>query len=106
MTDTTNHLRDPWAAVISHQGDAYDSVRTARIELGMDGEVDISVRRDTAAPDDGYLPGTCNTGDIAYELNYVLLTEDGDPSVAAEARWAQAQAMAAGLNAAAEAAAR
>jgi hypothetical protein len=95
------HLRGPWQAVIACAGDAYDSVRTARIELGMDGEVDISVRRGSAAPDDGWLPGIHQTGDVAYELEYVPLTPDGDESVAAEARFAQAQAMAAGLNAAA-----
>lgn len=97
------HLRGPWAAVISRRGKAYPDVRTARIELGDNGEVDISVRRGTARPhedDDGYLPGSYATGDLAYELSFVYLTDDGDPSVAAEARFAQAQAMAAGLNAA------
>lgn len=99
MTNS-DYLRGPWTAVISNAGDAYDSVRTALIELGMDGEVDISVRRGTAAPDDGYLPGSYASGDVAYELNDVYLSADGDASVAAEARFAQAQAMAAGLNAA------
>lgn len=93
-------LRGPWQAVISCRGDAYDGVRSARIELGDTGEVDISVRRGTAAPDDGYLPGSYNSGDVAYELENVYLDGDGDMSVSAEARFTQAQAMAAGLNAA------
>jgi hypothetical protein len=97
---TQDHLRGPWQAVISARGDAYDGVRTALIELGEEGEVDISVRRGSAAPDDGCLPGSYHTGDVAYELEYVYLVDPDDPSVGAEARFAQAQAMAAGLNAA------
>jgi hypothetical protein len=46
---TQDHLRGPWQAVISARGDAYDGVRTALIELGEEGEVDISVRRGSAA---------------------------------------------------------
>jgi hypothetical protein len=98
---TNPHLSGPWIAVISHGPDAYDSIRTARIELGDDGEVDISVRRRSAAPDDdGWLPGSYQSGDVAYELENVYLDGEGDAAVGAEARWAQAQAMAAGLNAA------
>lgn len=103
MTETANHLTGPWAAVISHQGESYDSIRTALAELGQDGEVDISVRRGTALAhedDDGYLPGSYRTADVAYELDDVYLVDPDDPSVGAEARFAQAQAMAAGLNAA------
>lgn len=96
-------LAGPWSALISHRGESYDSIRTALIELGERGEVDISVRRGTALPhedDDGYLPGTYATGDVAYELDFVPLTPDDDPATSAEARFVQAQAMAAGLNAA------
>lgn len=110
MRDSTNqqskasdHLTGPWRAVISHRGEAYDSLRTASIELGQEGEVDISVRRGTALAhedDDGYLPGSYHTGDVAYELENVYIEDPDDPSVGAEARFAQAQAMAAGLNAA------
>lgn len=104
MSDVNNeHLRGPWVAVISCSGESYNDLRTARIELGLDGDVDISVRRGTALPredDDGYLPGSYRSGDVAYEIENVYLVDDGDPSVAAEARYAQAQAMAAGLNAA------
>lgn len=103
MTTNQDHLRGPWKAVIAHRGESYDGIRTARIELGHRGEVDISVRRGSALPhedDDGYLPSSYATGDVAYELDDVELIDDGDPSVGAEARFAQAQAMAAGLNAA------
>lgn len=99
-TTDSQHLTGPWQAVISSGGDAYDGVRTALIELGEEGEVDISVRRGTAAPDDAYLPGSHHTGDVAYELENVYLVDPDDASVGAEARFAQAQAMAAGLNAA------
>lgn len=98
-----DHLAGPWAAILSHQGESYPDMRTALIELGQDGEVDISVRRGTALAhedDDGYLPSSYATGDVAYELDDVYLVDPDDPSVGAEARFAQALAMAAGLNAA------
>jgi hypothetical protein len=92
-------LRGPWMAVISNCEDAYPDMRTARIEVGEYGQVNISVRRGSALPDDdGYLPGTYRSGDIAYEIGDVWMDGDGDGSISAEARWAQAQAMAAGLN--------
>lgn len=93
--------RGPWRAVIHYRGECYPDVRTALIELGQDGEVRIGVRRASALPDDedmAYMPSSYATGDVAYELDDVYLVDDGDPSVAAEARFAQAQAMAAGLN--------
>ncbi len=99
---TSDHPRGPWQAVLSYRGESYPDMRTARIELDRRGEVDISVRRGTALPhedDDGYLPDGYNSGDVAYQLDGVYFS-DGDPSTDAEARWAQAQAMAAGLNAA------
>ena len=101
----SEHLAGPWQAVLSHRGESYPDMRTALIELGEGGEVDISVRRGTAlAHDDDYpyLPSSYNSGDLAYELDGVYFS-DGDPSTDAEARWLQAQAMAAGLNAAAKA---
>jgi hypothetical protein len=100
MTDP--HLSGPWQAVLSHRGESYPDMRTAQIELGENGEVDISVRRGTALAhedDYPYLPSSYNSGDVAYKLDGIYFS-DGDPSTDAEARWAQAQAMAAGLNAA------
>jgi hypothetical protein len=102
MTVINPHLSGPWQAVLSHRGESYPDIRTALIELGEDGEVDISVRRGTALAhedDDGYLPSSHKSGDVAYELDGIYFS-DGDPSTDAEARWVQAQAMAAGLNAA------
>lgn len=108
MSNTQNqeHLTGPWQAVVSNCGESYPDIRIAMVELGAEGSVDISVRRGTALPhqdDDGYLPGSYISGDMAYELEGVYFS-DGDPSTDAEARWVQAQAMAAGLNAASEAA--
>lgn len=96
---TLDHLRGPWQAVISSRAVAYPDLATVRIELGDDAEFDISVRRGSALPDDdGYLPFSYRSGDVAYEICDVWMDGDGDPSVSAQARWAQAQAMAAGLN--------
>lgn len=101
MTEISKHLRGPWVAVMSDRyGEIYPDVETARVN-GLD-EVEIAVVRGTAAPQDGVsLPGSYSSGDVAYELTDVWVDDDGDPSVAAEARWTQARAMAAGLNAAA-----
>jgi hypothetical protein len=103
MTDTTDHLRGPWRAILADEcGDVVDSLDG----FEPDDEVTITIRRGSALPDeDGELPGTYRSGDI-IELWDGLYVEDGDPSTDAPARWAQAQAMAAGLNAAAEAVGR
>jgi hypothetical protein len=94
-TTTANALRGPWTAVLSTRGDIVDDLT----ELLPDAEVDISIRRGSARPDDdGYLSGTCYSGDV-IRLWENLYVEDGDPSTDAAARWVQAQAMAAGLNA-------
>jgi hypothetical protein len=70
-------LRGPWVAVLADpDGFRYRTVADARDELGLDGEVEISVRR----------------GTIAYRIDCDL---DGD---GVDQWWAQAQAMAAGLN--------
>lgn len=102
-------LRGPWQAVIADRwGFVYTSVEDARDNVeDPEAELTIAVVRGTAAPDDRggttgcrlRMPGSWLTGDMAYELDDVYL--DHDPSIAAAARWAQAQAMAAGLNAAA-----
>ncbi|MFC7276250.1 hypothetical protein ACFQS1_19835 [Paractinoplanes rhizophilus] len=57
--------------------------------------IDLNSRR--AVPS---LPGSYQSGDVAYELDDVWLVDPDDPSVGAEARFIQAKAMAAGLNAA------
>jgi hypothetical protein len=97
-TATADALRGPWKAVMSSHGDIVNLP-----ELAPDDEVDISIRRATALPvkedDDTCLPGTCNSGDL-IRLWENLYVEEVDPSTDAAARWAQAQAMAAGLNAA------
>lgn len=101
-------LRGPWIAVLAeNDGFVYPSVADAIESLGEDEEVEIAVVRGTAMPNDrdgttGVLlrrPGSCHCGDIAYEIECYLV--DDDESVGAAARYAQAQAMAAGLNAAA-----
>lgn len=107
---TTAALTGPWLAVVADRyGFVYDSVADAK-DSAEDDEVKISVVRGTAMPNDRNgttgvllrLPGSHDSGDVAYELDDVYL-DDEDESVAADARYAQAQAMAAGLNAAAEA---
>jgi hypothetical protein len=107
MTDQINeHLRGPWVAVLTDRsGFVYESVAVAVEDLGedYDEEVEISVRRGSAAPADRFgnlrTPGSYSTGDLAYETE-AYLVDPGDASVGAEARYVQAQAMAAGLNAA------
>lgn len=96
---TSEHLRGPWQAILSQAGDVLDGTDPLG-DLNPDDEVDISIRRGSALPDeDGSLPGSYRSGD-AIELWDDMYVEDGDPSTDADARWAQAQAMAAGLNAA------
>lgn len=96
MTVTVNHPQGPWTAVLSQHGDILDNLNGLR----PDDEVDISICRWSAMPDeDGILPRAYASGDV-IELWDDLYVEDGDPSTNAAARWAQAQAMAAGLNAA------
>lgn len=99
------HLAGPWFAVLAdHAGFVYDSVADARENAeDTDETFEISVRRGTAAVitpagDRGRLPGSYHCGDLAYELDVYLDVYLDDPSVAAAARLAQAQAMAAGLN--------
>lgn len=104
-------LRGPWVAVLADgDGFVYDSVDDAR-ENAEDPEdqFTVTVVRGSAAPSDRdgttginlRLPGTFMAGDVAYVLDDVYLDDPDDPSVGADARLAQALAMAAGLNAAA-----
>lgn len=65
-------------------------------------EVTVSIVRGAAAPiggDGGWnrLPGTYRSGDVAHTED-IELDHGDDDSVSLETRWAQAQAMAAGLN--------
>lgn len=96
---TADTLRGPWHAVLTtDDGFVIDNLDG----LNPDDEVSISIRRGTSLPDeDGHAPGGGFSGDM-IELWEHLYVEDGDPSTDAPARWAQAQAMAAGLNAAEE----
>lgn len=91
-------LRGPWRAILAQTGDVVPDDELGALDASD--EVDISIRRGSALPDDeGRLPGTCYSADV-IELWEDLYVEDGDPGTSADARWAQAQAMAAGLNAA------
>lgn len=97
---TADALRGPWQAVLI-DGDGY--VIDNMSDLHPHQEVSISIRRWSALPTgpvgEQRLPGTCRSGDVIELWDY-LYVEDGDPSTDAPARWAQAQAMAAGLNSA------
>jgi hypothetical protein len=63
-----------------------------------DEEVEVAVVRGTAAPVGGLRPSSCHSGDVLYELDDLLIGDD-DASISAEARWEQAKAVAAALNA-------
>ncbi|MDR7278916.1 hypothetical protein [Catenuloplanes atrovinosus] len=108
---TTEHLTGPWRAILADaDGFVYPDFATALLELGAESEEEMQIRvaRGTALPNDRggktgtllRLPGSYTVGDQAYEIEAYLVDED-DPSIGAEARYAQALAMADGLNAAA-----
>ncbi|RKR92633.1 hypothetical protein BDK92_7075 [Micromonospora pisi] len=106
--DINEHLRGPWRAILT---DTDGFVLDDLTDLTDEDEVNISIRRGTALPSGPdstedermnlRLPNPCYAGDI-IRLWDSLYVEDGDPSTDAPARWAQAQAMADGLNAAAQ----
>jgi hypothetical protein len=103
----SEHLRGPWLATLSDRaGFVYDSVADARGNADdPDDEFSVSIVRGTAMPDDRSgcrlrMPGSYSAGDQIFDLDDLYLDDDGDESVTAGARFAQAQAMAAGLNAA------
>lgn len=105
MTDNQN-TSSPWVAYLaSLDGFVYQSVDDAADDLGNEEEVRIGVARGSAAPkerDGGLrLPGTYRAGDQAFEFETYTDDGYGDESQSAATRYAQAQAMAAGLNAAA-----
>jgi hypothetical protein len=105
MNDKTTTESALWVAVLAdHSGFVYESVEDARenAEDPEGEEFEISVRRGSAAVitpagDRGRLPGSYLSGDLAYELDDVWLDDD-DETVGVAVRFAQAQAMAAGLN--------
>jgi hypothetical protein len=107
-TQPNENLTGPWVAVLADTyGFVYESVADARenADHAAGREFGVSVRRGTAAViepagDRGRLPGSYHSGDLAYELDDVWLDDADDQSIGADARFAQAQAMAAGLNAA------
>lgn len=107
---TTEHLRGPWLAVLANRGDVYPTFEMAAEMLPDDAEMTISVVRGTALPVDNEdadgmrTASSCksyNVGDEIFEIDAWLIDPD-DAGCGAEARYAQAQAMADGLNAAAE----
>lgn len=104
----TDAIRGLWVAVLADRhGFVYDSVADAYENSGPEEEHRIAVVRGTAMPnnrsgDRPRMPGTTRSGDTVFELDDVYLDGDGDESTGAVARLAQAQAMAAGLNAAAQ----
>lgn len=110
MTNISEHLTGPWRAVLHDtDGFVWPSVDEAIEDHGDDEEVTVAVVRGSALPNDrdgttGVLlrmPGHRLSGDVAHEVDCYLVDPD-DESTGAAARFAQAQAMAAGLNAAAE----
>jgi hypothetical protein len=97
--DPARPTTGPWQAVISQHGETLDGADPFADLDGHD-EVDISIRRDSALPDDdGRLPGFYNSGDLIDVWDDLYVDED-DETTAARTRWEQAQAMTAGLHAA------
>ncbi|WP_327029741.1 hypothetical protein OG989_04245 [Micromonospora sp. NBC_01740] len=85
----------PWKALIVHEGYTEDDFS----ELNPDDEVDIVIVRDTALPDDeGRMPGTYKSADVAFKTEDIYV--DGDGGTDGPTMFARAQAMSAGLNAA------
>jgi len=95
-------MNDTWQAVIADEnGHVYNSTTDALNVLWEDDEIRIRVVRGTAAPwvdvDGGLrMPHSYSSGDVASDIECYLV--DDDESVSAAVRFAQAKAMAAGLN--------
>jgi len=85
-------LRGPWQAVLSTHGDIIDNPGEA-----YDADVDISICRGSAIPVRGE-DGLTDWPDSFRGDDVIELWSDIEPEDA-ERCWAQAQAMAAGLNA-------
>ncbi|MEV5819238.1 hypothetical protein AB0L22_08695 [Micromonospora haikouensis] len=105
MTDnnSTDTPTSPWVAYLaSPDGWVYSSADDAAADLGPEEEVRIGIARGTAAPieEDGGLrlpTGSYTAGDQAFEFE-TYIDGEGDESQSAATRYAQAVAMAAGLN--------
>ena len=102
--ETKGHLTAPWRAVLADDL-GFVLVGLDHLDPGC-GEVTISIRRASALPiardaEESELPASARPGDVIALWDHVDV-DGGDPSTDAAARWAQAQAMADGLNAAAE----
>ncbi|MEU4640870.1 hypothetical protein [Micromonospora sp. NPDC023814] len=102
----TEALRGPWLAVLADRtGAVYPTYAEAAKVLFDDTEMTIQVVRDSAEPVDDEdaegmrLPQQYFAGDLIFEIDAFLVDEE-DPALGAKARYAQAQAMADGLNAA------
>lgn len=82
-------VRGPWTAVLARDGGTLFDIA----DLGPHDRVKISVVRRSAAPVDGYAPGSYATEDVLYSCDDF----DNDDEVAV--RWVQAQRVAELLNA-------
>lgn len=108
MTNNTDYLRGPWHVVLADRdGFVYDSLTDLIQDHADADEVSISIRRGTALPvadadvdqgDDDDMDNTRLPG--SYKADDLIEIFDDYVEEGAEMRWAQAQAMAAGLNAA------
>lgn len=84
----------PWKALIVRESWVEDNFS----DLAAEDEVDIVIVRGSALPDDeGHMPGTYKSDDVAFEAEDIYV--DGDGGIDAPTVYARAQVMAAGLNA-------
>lgn len=92
MTEANEHLRGPWKAyLVTFEGDAYASLDEVPDGVGPA----TAVLRGSALPVDGRLPDDGSEEDVLFVLGP---DEFHDWARQLPARWAQAQAVAAGLN--------
>lgn len=103
-------LRGPWHAYIAElDGFVYTSVDDLRENHQDEDGFSVVIVRATAMPNDrsgcrDRLPGSYTSADKALEIEDLFLDDEADDSESVEVQWARAQAMCAGLNAAAESA--